>query len=118
MNIGEKWTALWNGDFGLAHEIIDPDFRIRFGSGPGGDGLRGPDDFAGFIKHWHEIHPGLVFELEIPQLEAGSEVVLRWRATWDDVPEGHSGIDQLTVVDGRVTRAWSVTGARAFTPMG
>jgi hypothetical protein len=118
MHLGDKWTALWNGELELAQEIIDPDFRIRFGSGPGADGLRGPEDFAAFVKDFHETHTGLVFELEIPPLDAAPEVVLRWRATFDEAPEGHSGIDQLTVVDGRVTRAWSVTAARAFASMG
>ena len=39
-----RWQALWNGDLGLAYEIITPDFLAHFapaGSSPGE--VRGPE---------------------------------------------------------------------------
>lgn len=115
--LGAAWTDFWNGDLALAGEILTPDATLLFANDPARPGeYHGVHEIAEFVGAWREQHPGLRFTLEIPPLvdRAGGDLVLRWHARYDALPEGKSGFDQLAVANGRITRIWSVTGGRIF----
>lgn len=120
VRLAEQWAALWSGDYELAQQILAPDFRVHFAAFiPGADSLRGPDDVIAFIKPWRNARPGLVFLVEGTPLVDGTtgQVSARWRATHDADPEGKSGIDQLDISGGLITRIWSAAGTRLFEPV-
>ncbi|WET76733.1 nuclear transport factor 2 family protein [Amycolatopsis sp. QT-25] len=113
----DQWAALWSGEYGLAHEILAPGFRVYFAAEiPGADALRGPDEVLAFIRSWRGARPGLVFTVEgtpIVDLATG-QVSARWRAVHDADRVGKSGIDQLDIEGDRITRIWSAAGTRLF----
>jgi hypothetical protein len=117
-SVCSSWTALWNGEFALAEEIIAPGFRVRFGNDVGTtdtDVFRGPDDLVAFARGWRETRPGLRFALEATPIvdTVVGQVACRWNATRPDMAT-KSGIDLLALADGRITDVWSVTGNRTF----
>ncbi|WP_414945186.1 nuclear transport factor 2 family protein [Amycolatopsis sp. cmx-11-32] len=115
--LADQWAALWSGEYGLAQEILAPGFRVHFAADlPGADALRGPDDVLTFIRSWRRARPGLVFTVEdtpIVDLATG-QVSARWRAVHDGDRVGKSGIDQLDIDGGQITRIWSAAGTRLF----
>lgn len=118
----EQWTEMWNGDLALAERIVTPGFRISFANAvesAATDDLRGQGDLARFVAAHRESIPGLRYRLSgTPVVDApGGQVASRWTATFPDASGNtvsKSGIDILTVTDGRITEVWSVTGHRAF----
>ncbi|MGW4563391.1 nuclear transport factor 2 family protein [Streptomyces sp. NPDC004561] len=114
----DRWTALWNGDFGDPEAFLAPGFRIRFGNDPQNaatDGIHGPDGIVGYIRAFREKHPGLRYTVDGTPLVDGppGRVACCWYVT---APGGvrKSGIDLFEVVDGRIATVWSVTGLRRF----
>ena len=113
----DLWLTMWNDDSELARTICADDFRIRFGvteadgSSPA-DEIRTPDDFVAFLEFWRSTHAGTVFTTVSDAID-GSHGRLLW-----DVESGGriaGGVDVLDFdVDGRITRVWSVGGARSM----
>lgn len=50
--LAQQWTALWNGDYDLADQILTPDFQVLFASDA--PALRGPEGFLSFLRPWRE----------------------------------------------------------------
>ena len=100
----ERWTALWNGDFGDPGSFLAPDFRIRFGSNPDGspdtDGLRGPSAIVDMIAGHRATHPGLRYAVEdTPVVDpALGRAAVCWYVTRPDGTQ-KSGIDLFEVVE-------------------
>jgi hypothetical protein len=114
----DRWTALWNGDFGDPETFLAAGFRIRFGNDPERaetDALRGPQGIVDLIARHRAAKPGLRYEVDgTPLVDAGlGQVASRWYVTTADGTQ-KSGIDLFEVVDGRIATVWSVTGLRRF----
>ncbi|MFG2005029.1 nuclear transport factor 2 family protein [Spirillospora sp. NPDC048911] len=126
VRIFELWSALWNGELGLADRIMAPRFRLRYAQ-PGTDAfdhVRHPRQLAEIIARFREARPGLRFA---PDGEAVADVRLAGGVAHGKIAQpylarftdeaGHdlriSGIDMLRIEDGLITEVWSVSGGRA-----
>ncbi|MFF7751148.1 nuclear transport factor 2 family protein [Streptomyces sp. NPDC007971] len=114
----DRWTALWNGDFGDPEAFLAPGFFIRFGNDPQNaatDEIHGPAGIVSYVSDFRARRPGLRYAVEGTPMVDGAlgQVASRWNVT---LPDGvaKSGIDLLEVVDGRIATVWSVTGLRRF----
>ena len=117
IDLASRWTALWNGNLALADEILAPDFRIEFGAVVGDPDptlITDPAGMAAFIGTWRDRRGDLVFALQgTPVVDEDDGVAFAWTVDLPGV-ERRSGIDLCRLVDGKIARVWSVTGARAF----
>ncbi|MEU1311162.1 hypothetical protein ABZ419_20045 [Streptomyces cinnamoneus] len=128
----DRWTAMWNGDTGLAGEIMAPEFRLRYAQAGTGafDDVRRPAELADVIAGWHRQRPGLQFLAEGPAVvdmdgydgtAAPEGIVARpYLASFtgdDGQVVSRSGTDILRFSGGRITEVWSVSsgaGGRTF----
>lgn len=113
----DLWLTMWNGDADLARRICAEDFRIHFamteadGSTPADD-IRTAEDFARYLRWWHDTHPGAVFTRVSDAID-GEHGRLLWDLDAGDVQVG--GVDVVDFDhDGRVRRVWSVGGRRSM----
>ncbi|MEV6838701.1 nuclear transport factor 2 family protein [Streptomyces sp. NPDC051133] len=114
----DRWTALWNGDFGDPEAFLAPGFRIRFGNDPANaatDEVRGPAGITDYVRAFREARPGLRYTADgTPAVDSATgRVACGWYVTLADGVQ-KSGIDLLDVADGRIRTVWSVTGLRRF----
>ncbi|MFI1163129.1 nuclear transport factor 2 family protein [Streptomyces sp. NPDC020801] len=115
----ERWTALWNGDFGDPESFLAPDFRIRFANDPDRaetpDAIHGPRAIADYVAAFRTANPGLRYSVDgTPMVDpAQDRVACCWYVTRPDGVQ-QSGIDLFEVVDGCIAVVWSVTGLRRF----
>nr|WP_179756754.1 nuclear transport factor 2 family protein [Kineococcus aurantiacus] len=107
---------MWNTDGDIAREICADDFRIRLtstepdGSAPADD-IRSAEDFARYLRWWHEQNPGVVFTAVADAIDGE-----HGRLLWDVEADGRraGGVDVFDFDrDGRVRRVWSVGGQRS-----
>jgi hypothetical protein len=109
------WTRLWNGAYEIADAILSPDVTVTFGAaaiGERADGLRGPTEIAGLIRHFRSTRPGLVYS-EVEVRAGQGFAVMAWNADSPDLHRG--GIDTFTLDDdGRIRAVRSVTGERGW----
>lgn len=126
----DRWTALWNGDTGLAGEIMAPEFRLRYAQAgtEAFDEVRRPGELTDVIAGWHRKRPGLRFVAEGPAVVdiglvdgAPQGTVARpYVASFvddDGRTVARSGTDIPAVTGGRITEVWSVSsgaGGRTF----
>lgn len=113
----DLWLTMWNGDGDLARAICADDFRIHFavterdGSTPADD-IRTAEDFAQYLRWWHQQHPGVVFTAVADAID-GDHGRLLWDVEMDGGLSG--GVDVFDfAADGRVHRVWSVGGRRSM----
>lgn len=113
----DLWLTMWNTDGDIARQICADDFRIHFavteadGSTPADD-IRTAEDFARYLRWWHEQHPGVVFASVSDAID-GRHGRLLWDMEVGDTRIG--GIDVFDFTDdGRVSRVWSVGGQRSM----
>ncbi|WP_327673926.1 nuclear transport factor 2 family protein [Kitasatospora sp. NBC_00458] len=122
----DRWTALWNGELGLADEIMAPDFVLRYAQAgtDAFDEIRTPQQLARIVAGWHESHAGLRFAAEgtavvdlTPADGAPTGLVARpYHASFAADGAGkvaRSGVDILRVSDGLIVEVWSVSSGAA-----
>jgi hypothetical protein len=119
--LAEAWTAMWNGEYDLAGDIVAGDFRIWFGAAGAAraDDARGPDGIAGFVRRHREGRDGLRYALHRVLVidVARQRAACTWSVTEPRADGGVAelgGIDVFRLRDGRLSRAWSLTGERPF----
>ncbi|GGR14487.1 hypothetical protein GCM10010219_19120 [Streptomyces netropsis] len=126
----DRWTAMWNGDVGLAEEIMAPEFTLRYAQAgtEAFDDVRTPRQLADIITSWHRSRPGLRFAAEATAVVdlgfvdgAPAGLVARPYvasfADQDGRTVARSGTDTLRVTGGLITEVWSVSsgaGGRTF----
>ncbi|MFB7462462.1 nuclear transport factor 2 family protein [Streptomyces sp. NPDC056224] len=118
----EGWTALWNGEFARAEQILTPGFRLRFANtveGTGADSTLAHGSLIAFIAAHRRTRTGLTYALDGAPVVDGAhgQLATRWTATYTDgsgTPVTKSGIDMCSVADGRISAVWSLTGDRRF----
>ncbi|MFC0435457.1 hypothetical protein [Kutzneria buriramensis] len=105
------WVQLRNGQAELAQELVTSDFALFYGESSAGD-VNGQAELAALVEK--KAAPAIAIHRHpVIDLARGS-VAFLWtaEATEDGVAVG--GVDLLTAREGRIARAWSLTGIRAF----
>jgi hypothetical protein len=122
----DRWTAMWNGEVGIAQAIMAPRFTLHYAQANSEriDDVHTPEALAELVRFWHGYRANLRFRAEAevavdlalvngapegrvarPYLavftDAGGQVVAR------------SGIDLLRVEAGRIAEVWSVSSGAA-----
>ncbi|MER7755911.1 hypothetical protein [Kitasatospora sp. NPDC097643] len=126
IEIYDRWTAMWNGETGLAEQIMAPDFTLRYtqANTEAFDEVRTPEQLAGVVARWRASRQELDFAAEGEAVVDLAEVdgvvsglVARpYRASFTD-DEGavvaRSGTDTLRITGGLITEVWSVSSGAA-----
>lgn len=123
IHLFDQWTAMWNGDLGLADQIMASEFRLRYAQAgtDAFDNVRHPQQLADTIATWHQTHPGLSFsaegeavvDLALTDGTAMGSVGRPYLASYTGETVqtiARSGIDILKVIGGLITEVWSVSG--------
>ena len=77
----DRWIELWNGDLGLAEQIIHPDFEVHRIPQPHlTEGLGGRATLIEWVKQTRSILEGLRFTVEVGPIVDGEMVAGRWFA--------------------------------------
>ncbi|MEV6978718.1 hypothetical protein [Kitasatospora sp. NPDC093806] len=129
VGVYDRWTALWNGETGLAEEIMAPDFALRYTQAgtEAFDEVRAPEQLAAIVAAWHGRRAGLRFAAEgeavvdlalVDGLPTGL-VARPYLATFTDesgAVVARSGTDTLRITGGLISEVWSVSsGAQGRT---
>ncbi|MFF8375278.1 hypothetical protein ACF07V_03955 [Streptomyces sp. NPDC015661] len=122
----DQWTAMWNGDLDLVHEIMAPAFVLRYAQAgtEGFDEVRTPQQLAEIVAAWHKSRTGLLFAAEgtavvdlSPADGAPTGLVARpYLASFageDGARVARSGVDVLSVREGLIVEVWSVSSGAA-----
>ncbi|MFE2958076.1 hypothetical protein [Nocardia tengchongensis] len=121
IDLFDRWTQLWNGDYALADEIMAPAFTLRYAQ-PGAaayDSIRDRAAFVDAIDTFRKERPGLVFSTQgTPVVEMddtrtgiiarpyGAQVLDSAGSVVRDI----SGTDILRAENGQIVEVWSVSG--------
>jgi hypothetical protein len=114
-DLSQRWARLRNGRAELAAEIATGDFALFDGVNSAGD-VHGPAELAELIErqaHTDRLPVFTIHRRPVVDSVRGS-VALLWTA--DSRVDGGrvGGVDLMTVRNGKLARAWSLTGTRAF----
>lgn len=128
----DKWTAYWNGDYALADAIMAPKFTLHYAQvgGEHFDTIHTPEQMTDIIKVWHTMRKNIVFKPEgecvVDLIEDGGVTGLIARPYFVafDGEDGkrvcRSGTDILKVASGKIVEVWSVSSGiqgRTFYPV-
>ncbi|MFB4314859.1 hypothetical protein [Actinomadura sp. 21ATH] len=122
----DLWSAMWNGDQGLADQIMAPEFRLRYAQ-PGADefdGIRRRDQLTEKIEGFRRERSGLSFaaegeavvDLELRDGLPNGKIARPYLACFTDETGRDlriSGIDMLRIENGLIAEVWSVSGGRS-----
>jgi hypothetical protein len=115
----DRWTAMWNGTVAIAHQIMAPEFTLRYAQANTDlvDAVHTPGKLVELIQHWHQLRPGIEFTAEgeaavdlTPSHDG--RVARPYLAVYVDVAGqtvARSGIDMMAVMGGRIVEVWSVS---------
>jgi hypothetical protein len=119
-----RWLLeMWNGDFGLAHDLVTPDF---VGHWPGME-VRGPEALIETLRQGHAPFDDVTVTLDVGPIADGDTVAARWTFSGSykgDLPGASapagtrvsfSGHDILRAVDGRFAEYWVISDGESFT---
>ncbi|MFB4315779.1 ester cyclase [Actinomadura sp. 21ATH] len=119
----ERWLLeMWAGDFGLAHELVTPDF---VGHWPGLE-VRGAEQLIETLAQGHAPFEGVTVSLDVGPIVDGDRVAARWTfggrysggMPGATVPEGtsvaFSGHDVLRAEGGRFAEYWVISDVQTF----
>jgi predicted ester cyclase len=123
------WKDLWNGDLGVADEIIADDFVAHAAplTGTGPDEVHGREALKGWISGIHAVLPDLAFVIDIGPITDGEYLVIRWKAhgTYRGGFPGaapvtaerevtFTGTDTLRVAGGKLAEYWANADSLLF----
>ncbi len=115
-----QWLAMWNGDIGLANEIVSADFiihQVRPGGVPS-EVQRGPRAIREMVEESRAHFDEIQFCLEVGPITQGHMMSARWHCMASyrggnpdaTAPNGSrvsfSGIDILRVAEGKIREYW------------
>ena len=80
--LANPWKDLWNGDLGIADQIIAGDFVAHAAplTGTGPDEIRGREALKGWISGIHAVLPDLTFVIEVGPITGDEHLIVRWKA--------------------------------------
>lgn len=119
----ERWLLeMWAGDFGLARELVTPDF---VGHWPGQD-VHGAEELIDILRQGHAPFEGVTVTLDVGPIVDGNQVAARWTFSGRykggmpgaTVPEGtdvsFTGHDVLRAEDGRFAEYWVISDTESL----
>ncbi|MFD0273196.1 hypothetical protein ACFVHB_04670 [Kitasatospora sp. NPDC127111] len=122
----DRWTAMWNGEVGLAEEIMAPEFTLRYAQAntEAFDDARVPAQLAELIAGWHRYRDGIRFtaqgtavvDLALVDGRPTGLVARPYLAEFTDehgATVARSGTDTLRISDGLISEVWSVSSGAA-----
>ncbi len=127
--LASPWKDLWNGDLGIADQIIAGDFVAHAAplTGTGPDEIRGREALKGWISGIHAVLPTLSFVIEVGPIADDEHLVVRWRAhgTYAGGFPGaaaeaigrevtFTGTDTLRVAGGKLAEYWANADSLLF----
>jgi len=127
--LASPWKDLWNGDLGIADQIIAADFVAHAApvTGTGPDQIRGREALKGWISGIHAVLPDLAFVIEVGPITDDEHLVVRWKAhgTYRGGFPGalaeaigrhvsFTGTDILRVAGGKLAEYWANTDSLLF----
>jgi hypothetical protein len=79
--LASPWKDLWNGDLGIADQIIAGDFVAHAAplTGTGPDEIRSREALNGWISGIHAVLPDLTFVIEVGPITDDEHLVVRWK---------------------------------------
>jgi predicted ester cyclase len=127
--LANPWKDLWNGELGLADQIIAEDFVAHAapltGSGP--DQIHGREAHKQWIGGIHSVLPDLAFVIEVGPITDDEHLVVRWKAhgTYAGGFPGapaeaagreltFTGTDTLRVAGGQLAEYWANADSLLF----
>jgi hypothetical protein len=123
------WKDLWNGDLGIADQIIAEDFVAHAApiTGTGPDEVRGREPLKGWISGIHAVLDDLTFVIGVGPITDEEHLVVRWKAdgTYRGGFPGASaeaigrhitftGTDTLRVAGGKLAEYWANADSLLF----
>jgi predicted ester cyclase len=127
--LASPWKDLWNGDLGVADQIIAEDFVAHAAplTGTGSDEIRGREALKGWISGIHAVLPDLTFAIDVGPITDDEHLVVRWKAhgTYRGGfpgagPEAagrdvtFTGTDTLRVAGGKLAEYWANADSLLF----
>ncbi len=125
IDVFDRWTQLWNLEFHLAADLLAPSLELHYAQGGSElfDTVKTPEQLLHAIRHWHDLKPGIKFEVEgepcVDAVQSGDSYagmiarpynVCIVNADNEDV--WRSGTDILKFRDGLICEVWSVSSGR------
>lgn len=127
--LASPWKDLWNGDLGIADQIIAGDFAAHAAplTGTGPDEIRGREALKGWISGIHAVLPDLTFVIEVGPITDDAHLVVRWKAQgtyrggFPGAPAeaigrhvSFTGADILRTAGGKLAEYWANTDSLLF----
>jgi hypothetical protein len=109
--LGQRWARLRNGRAEPAQDVVTSDFALFAGEGAAGDAT-GPAELAALVER--RAAPAFTRHRELVVDVARGTVAFLWTAAPETDGVAVGGVDLLRTRAGRVARAWTLTGTRAF----
>ena len=123
------WKDLWNGDLGVADEIVAEDFVAHAAplTGTGTDEIHGREALKAWISGIHAVLPDLTFTIDVGPITDDEYLVVRCKAHGTyrggfpgaaPGPAGRevtfTGTDTLRVVGGKLAEYWANADSLLF----
>jgi hypothetical protein len=120
--LAAQWNDLWDGDLGVADQIIAEDFVAHAAplTGTGPDEVRGREALEGWISGIHAVLTDLTFAIDVGPITDHEYLVVRWTAhgTYGGGFPGASseaagreitftGTDTLRIAGGKLAEYWA-----------
>lgn len=125
IDLFDRWTQLWNRKFELAPDLLAPALALHYAQAGAElfDAIRTPEQLLSAIRHWHELKPGILFEVEgepcVDAVQTGdsySGMIARpynvSLVNADNETVWRSGTDILKFRDGLICEVWSVSSGK------
>jgi steroid delta-isomerase-like uncharacterized protein len=127
--LAAQWKNLWNGDLGIADQIIAEDFVVHAAplTGTGPDEIRGRDALKAWISGIHTVLTDLTFTIDVGPIADDEHLVVRWKADGTyrggfpgAAPEAagrelsFTGADILRIADGKLAEYWANADSLLF----
>ncbi len=118
--IWTRWVAFWNGNLGLAEEIIAADYSLHM-SPMGGEDISiysGPAGLAALVGGLHAAIEDLHFDIQVQPLFGDGMIAGRWIASGHykggfpgakaevGTPVKFAGADFLRIENGKIAEYW------------
>lgn len=78
--LASHWLDLWNGDLGLADQIVSEAFLVHAALMSGADEMRGREALKRWVGGTRAFLPDLTFTVQVGPITNEEHLVVRWQA--------------------------------------